>query len=284
MGCCICIIAPSIAEKSLENTFEYLANCVHAKSYNNLIFTCYAMQQNIKKTLAKAIKERGHIHKDEQKKNSKRNSKKKPSLLRMLSAHIVPSSTENIVKASNTSREKNLPSVGAPSRPSPVVNPLVVAPKELQGQRPCPYSTAPPSTKLTKPCPLCGDAIQLDLFDQHMQDELTALGDDDDDDDDSSWNQPVAPLAINQIQKPVPPRTAPLEPKVYILGGTPTFAVPRNPKKLKPLPEEYRRQIKPVKAYNYYADGGGDMDGDEVGIDGFTNVGVGWEGVGATTF
>ena len=115
-----------------------------------------------------------------------------------------------------------------------------------------------------------------------MQDELTALGDDDDDD---SWNQPLAPLAINQNQRPIPPRIVPvLEPKVYILGGTPTFAVPRNPKKLKPLPEEYRRQIKPVKAYNYYADGGGDMDGDEVGLDGFTNVGVGWEGVGATTF
>lgn len=207
----------------------------------------------------------------------------------MLSSNIV---SENTAVNSKSNIEAALPSGTSPiTRSYPtnveVASAPVPQPLQLQGQELCP-SNKPPTRSPTKPCPLCGSSIKLELFDQHMQEELIALAAIDDDDD-SGWEQLPLPLTSSlqnqHQQRPAPLLpSAPLDPKVFILGGTPAMAVPRNPKKLKPLPPEFRRQIKPVKAYNYYADGGGNMDGDEIGLDGFENVGVGWEGVGATTF
>ena len=275
---------PSGYYREEPQLFELWLRLQLAKFKNIAILTYIAMQQNIKKSMAKANKERSQTIKAEKKKNSKKRSKS--NLLRMLSSNIV---TEN--KATNS---KASPSGSSPlARSCPSTAEVTFAPEavpqplELQGQQRSP-SNKPP----TKACPLCGSSIQLELFDQHMQEELVALAAIDDDDDDSGWEQfslPPRPLASslhNQYQQRPAPLLplAPRDSKVYILGGTPAMAVPRNPKKLKPLPPEYRRQIKPVKAYNYYADGGGNMDGDEIGLDGFANVGVGWEGVGATTF
>lgn len=247
-----------------------------------------AMQQNIKKTMARANKEKGQRNKAEKKMSSKRKSKS--NLLRMLSSNIVSENTE--MNNGKVNKEAALPSGLAPLARSCPTNVEVASapeavpqPLKLQAQQLSP-TNKPPIKSTTKPCPLCGSSIQLELFDQHMQEELIALAAIDDDDDDSGWGQlPLQPrLLASSLERQHHQRRAPQGPKVYILGGTPSMAVPRNPKKLKPLPPEFRRQIKPVKAYNYYADGGGNMDGDEIGLDGFENVGVGWEGVGATTF
>jgi hypothetical protein len=233
------------------------------------------MQQNIKKTLAKANKEKSKIHKNEKTINSKKRSK--PSLLRMLSSNVVSET------ASNTDKSKTSPAVAPLPAPSTTsVAPEALEPQRLQGEQQQPAAAQPN----TKPCPLCGESIHLDIYDQHMQMEVLQLIAIDEEDADWADHCMKKSLEILDILPPsnLPPPPPRPDPKVYILGGTPSMAVPRDPKKLKPLAEEYKRQVKPVKAYNYYADGGGNMDGDEIGLDGFTNVGVGWEGVGATTF
>ncbi len=305
-----------------KNIFEMAVRLRQVHFQINIILAHSAMQQNIRKTLAKANKDKGQIQKDEKKSNSKRS---KPSLLRMLSSNIV---AENTKENTKRSKEADISSIVSPlTRTYPTnveIAPEASVPRSLvvdnyqQNQQHSTPSTTASLPVTTKPCPLCGGLIHVDLFDQHMQEEIILLAIDDDDDDLTGWVEHIlSPLEQQQEQQrpirtippqlpvPVPPQgpkvyilggtpsmaveklpptLPPQQPKVYILGGTPSMAVPRNPKKLKPLPPEYKRQIKPVKAYNYYADGGGNMDGDEIGLDGFENVGVGWEGVGATTF
>lgn len=152
-----------------------------------------------------------------------------------------------------------------------------------------------------KSCPLCGKIIDMQFYESHIQQELNELqdicNDDEDDLNDESWHNttentfpPPPPPPPQQQQQPpcsthINKNTNPQQPKVvYVLGGIPEISVPKNPKQLsKILPHLSRsRYNTAATSFNHYDDCGGELDCDELGLEGA--VGVAWEGVGATTY
>ena len=101
-------------------------------------------------------------------------------------------------------------------------------------------------------------------------------------------------------KKEVKRRTSELKPKrnVVILGGTPAAPVPRDPKQYLRNKETYALKVgqNQTQKYwralkdrirsecNHYGDFGDLVDGEDLGLDENENVGIGWEGMGSTTF
>lgn len=236
------------------------------------------MQTSLKKTFARAAREQAPPP-PLQWANS--NQSTKPSLLRMLSSHMV------VRPMGNATDSGALSSEGAPAAALPAPRPAPAT------QRPAPE---------TKTCPLCGERLPVGAtYDLHFAAEAAELAADSDEEWAATISAPPPPPPADEPARPSrPKRRVPDDvqevahdgddddasaPRVYVLGGAPAVAVPRNPKKLRPLPPGMRRGPRAVAtAYNYYADGGGLLDGEALGLDGAENVGVGWEGVGATTF
>lgn len=149
-----------------------------------------------------------------------------------------------------------------------------------------------PVAQGARQCPLCGDTIPSHLYDSHMESEMQALdaaGEDEwaDCKGAESSRPPAQPYFETRqpLNPAIPkPKAREKEQKVYVLGGCPSVAVPKNPRKLKQLPIARQPWAPKASAFNYYADGGGLMDGDELGLDGHAVAGMAWEGVGATTY
>ena len=244
------------------------------------------MQRSIKRSLAKAAKDKeGPKSTNEIKKSHTT----RPSLIRLLSSQIIPRSTGNATETSGDwrinkraalSEKPNLNSTSDNSHhPLPPAN-------SVQAHAETGY---PNSLPATKKCPLCGENVLEQHYDDHFQAELDGLAAGSDDDD-NIWDPPQQPQPPKRARAPHSQTKHTANYKidhcrpVYVIGGAPSVAVPKDPKKLKPLPKEMKRSFKPARAYNHYEDGSGVVDGDDFGLDGHANMGIGWEGVGATTF
>ena len=127
-------------------------------------------------------------------------------------------------------------------------------------------------------CPLCGNlfVVLSGEYDDHFHAEMVALADQDletwDSDNRSKSNHLGASNAFEDV------------PRVYILGGLPSHAVPKDPKKFRPsaIKLQQMKRSTSVPAVNHYADGGGLLDGEELGIDGHNTAGLKWEGMGSS--
>jgi hypothetical protein len=127
-------------------------------------------------------------------------------------------------------------------------------------------------------CPLCGNlfVVPSGEYDDHFHAELVALADQDletwDTDNRSNSDNLGASNALEDA------------PRVYVLGGLPSHAVPKDPKKFRPsaIKLQQMKRSTSVPAVNHYADGGGLLDGEELGIDGHNTAGLKWEGMGAS--
>lgn len=236
------------------------------------------MQQSIRKSLAKAAKEKEAPKEDIAPKKS---NAAKSSLIRMLASQIVPRSVGNATEKATEETTTRSAAAAFPAEKQNLKNTLADAPQTEPPATTTNQQGHPSKITTTKSCPLCGQNIPEANYSSHFQAELDGLAASD---DDTTWDPPPVQAANHQsLKRPLIPNNPPEQLKVYVLGGAPSVAVPRDPKKLKPLPIAMKRSSKPVRAYNYYADGAGFITGDEIGLDGHENVGIGWEGVGAST-
>ena len=132
-------------------------------------------------------------------------------------------------------------------------------------------------------CPLCGKifAVASGEYDDHFHAELVAVAENDLD----TWETNERAAECDALEANIDCIDDDDDaPRVYILGGRPSTAVPKDPKKFRPSAFKLGKKKAPptLPAANHYADGGGLLGGEELGIDGHNLAGLKWEGMGAS--
>jgi len=201
------------------------------------------------------------------------NKPQSSSLIRLLESQY---SSRN--KSSNAEEKQKVPAGHRTSIPFRTKQaeflsegPALVEPNQLPAAARRDLNTEVTGTKL---CPLCGTQISGSDYDAHLADEVEHL-----EDSDNEWDvwltaadagrEPPSMQGPSIVRNRLK-RVASLEKekKVYVLGGAPSVAVPKNPKRLKMVEIPRRPWVPTAAVYNHYNDKAEFIDGELIGVEG----------------